>query len=280
MPTGLTATLERRHAQHRRHANRGGDLFRPAPSPSRMRAAITGSASSSPSIPTRPSAAGAARWTVKEAGFSGAMPINGGTGPFTITASTIPCRPAWPLTLTGSQHHLHRHADGVGIFPAAPSPSRMPPAPARPRPQHRHRQGADPRHFDGQAMDLNQSGFTGVPSRSAPAPPFQLTSSTKLPPGLTPVTSGNSITFTGAPPSRRLHRRHHDRGHRRRPIVENIGSRKTIRAEPLVDARDERSHEIVGDEHRDHHVVARGGASTGSTRDGTRNSASQSTNTA
>ena len=141
------------------------------------------------------------QWTVNQAGYTGAIAISNGTGPFTVSAqSNLPTGLTATIigtnvtftgtpTATGTFNNVQltvKDAAGAtvsGTFTitinAAPTLGSLAPT----------------------QWTVNQAGYTGSIPVSSGTGPFTVSAQSNLPTGLTATISGTNVTFTGTPTS-------------------------------------------------------------------------------
>ena len=141
------------------------------------------------------------QWTVNQAGYTGAVPISNGTGPFTVSAqSNLPT--GLTATITGTNVTFTGTPTATGTFnnvqltvkDAAgatvsgtftitinPAPTLGSLAPTQ--------------------WTVNQAGYTGSIPVGSGTGPFTVSAQSNLPTGLTATISGTNVTFTGTPTS-------------------------------------------------------------------------------
>ncbi len=139
------------------------------------------------------------QWTVGRPGYSGSIPLSGGTGALTVSfQSNLP--PGLSATVVGSNVVFTGTPNTAGTYGNVELTVRdtagatstgtfsitVNPAPAL---------GA----LSSTAWTVNQAGFSGTIGIAAGTGPFSNLTATGLPPGLTASLSGNTITVSGTP---------------------------------------------------------------------------------
>jgi hypothetical protein len=138
-------------------------------------------------------------WTVNRSGYNGIIPISGGTTPFTIlTASGLPSglvaqANGAAVTITGTPTATGTFSninitvkDTAGATTSRTFSITINPAPSLGGITH-------------SVWDVTRAGFNGTIPVSGGTGPLSLIAQANLPPGLTAVLNGTTISFTGTP---------------------------------------------------------------------------------
>ena len=138
-------------------------------------------------------------WTPNQAGFTGTIAVNGGTGPYTLTAqSGLP--PGLTAVLTGGTISFTGTPNAAGVFASGSVTIKDSSGAAA---TDSFSITIDPLISFGaltvSSWTVNQAGFTGTIAVSGGTGPYTLTAQSGLPPGLTATLTGGTISFTGTP---------------------------------------------------------------------------------
>jgi Tfp pilus assembly major pilin PilA len=140
-----------------------------------------------------------AGWTVNQPGYTGSIPITGGTGPFMLSAAS-----GLPVGLTavvsGSSVTFTGTPTATGTFSSVSlTVTDVAGATATQTYTITINPGPDLGSLSTASWTLNQSGYSGSIPITGGTGPFMLSAASGLPVGLTAVVSGSSVTFTGTP---------------------------------------------------------------------------------
>jgi hypothetical protein len=139
-------------------------------------------------------------WTIDRAGFDGTMTIAGGIGPFSIVSASTsglpigltPVLTGNTITFTGTPTVVQAFSGSITIQDAVGDQTTQTVSISINAPPTIS-------HMSTNNWTQGLANFTGAMTIRGGAAPFSIVSNDFLPPGVTPVISGNLIRFTGVP---------------------------------------------------------------------------------